>query len=402
MRQFDVAIIGGGVVGLATAMALLDEPRSLIVLEAEDRLAAHQSGHNSGVIHSGLAYRPGSLKARLCVEGRDALYRFCRDRGIEHSQCGKIVVAADESELPRLEELRRRGEANGLRGIRRLTPAEAREREPAVAGAGALLVPETGLVDFARVTEEYAAVVRERGGEVRTGSRVTGCAKKGTTYLLETPSDPISARVVVNCGGLQSDRLAKMCGVDPGIRILPFRGEYYELAPERRELVRGLIYPVPDLRFPFLGVHLTRKMDGRVKIGPNAVLALRREGYRKLSFSFRDAWGIGSYRGFWRMAARHWRKGLRELFRSFWKPAMVRAVQRLVPEIRSRDLIRSGIGVRAQAVDPAGNLLDDFRIVEAPGMVHVLNAPSPAATASIAIGREIARRVRLHLKSLKA
>ena len=387
----DVVIIGGGIVGMATAMALTSRRRlSLIVLEAEDRLAAHQSGHNSGVIHSGLYYRPGSLRARTCVEGREAMFRFCQEHGIAHERCGKLVVAIRQSELPALEELERRGNANGLQGLRRLGPEEIQEHEPHVSGIAGLLVPETGIVDYSQVTSAFADLVRKAGGKIRTGAQVHGFHRKADELLLETTSGEVRCRHLINCGGLQSDRIARMCGVEPRLRIIPFRGEYYELVPERRFLVRNLIYPVPDPNFPFLGVHFTRMIHGGVEAGPNAVLAFKREGYRRWSFSLSDAREMVSYGGFWRMVWRYRKAGIGEFYRSLSKRAFVKELQRLIPELGLDDVRRAGAGVRAQAVEPTGHLADDFRIVEAERMIHVLNAPSPAATASISIGWAIA------------
>jgi (S)-2-hydroxyglutarate dehydrogenase len=392
MRRYDVAVVGGGIVGLATADALIaGSSRSLIVLEAEPRLAAHQSGRNSGVIHSGLYYRPGSLKARYCVEGGRAMYRFCAEHGIAHERCGKLVVATEVAELPALEELERRGRANGLEGIRRLGPDEARAHEPHVTAVAALLVPETGIVDYVAVAHALAARVRAGGGEVVTGARVRQCRRDGGAFVLETPAGVFESRHVIGCAGLQSDRLARHCGVEPGLQIIPFRGDYYELRPERRSLVRNLIYPVPDPELPFLGVHFTRRIDGTVEAGPNAVLALRREGYRPWSFSPADALAVATYPGFWHMARRYWRTGIDEVARAFSKRAFVNALRRLVPEIGPADVRRRGAGVRAQAVAPGGQLVDDFRIVGGDGTIHVLNAPSPAATASLVIGEHIAR-----------
>lgn len=391
MTRYDVTIIGGGIVGLATAMALAKaRPLALLVLEAEDHLAAHQTGHNSGVIHSGLYYRPGSLKARNCVAGREALYRFCEEHDIPHERCGKVVVATCENELPALDELERRGRANGLQGLRRLAPEEIREIEPHVTGIAGLHVPETGIVDFRQVAAAYAREIERHGGEIRLRTRFERAIPEPQGLALETSTGVIHSRLLVNCGGLQSDRIARQCGVDPGLQIVPFRGEYYELVPERRSLIRHLVYPVPDPRFPFLGVHFTRMIDGKVEAGPNAVLAFKREGYTRSSFSARDVLAYLSYRGFWRMAARYWRMGLREFYRSFSKRAFVAALQQLVPELTMEDVQPAGAGVRAQAMEPDGRLSDDFRIVEAARMIHVLNAPSPAATASITIGRTIA------------
>ncbi|TMA54357.1 MAG: L-2-hydroxyglutarate oxidase [Deltaproteobacteria bacterium] len=391
---YDVAVIGGGIVGLATAMALSREERcSVVVLEAESQLAAHQSGRNSGVIHAGLYYKPGSLKARNCVEGREAMYRFCDEHGIRAERCGKLVVATEERELPRLDELERRGRANGLDGLERLGPEEIRGREPHAAGIAGLWVPQTGIVDYGRVTRAMADVVRQAGGEIRTGARVHGCRRLSDGMLLESVRGEISCRWLVNCAGLQSDRVARCAGVDPGVAIVPFRGEYYELAPARRALVQNLIYPVPDPAFPFLGVHFTRTSAGTVEAGPNAVLALEREGYRAADVRLRDLVEMGRFPGFWRMCRQHWRTGIVEMYRSVNRRAFVKALRKLVPEVAPDDVRYLRAGVRAQAVGPGGALLDDFHLIEAPRSVHVLNAPSPAATASITIGRTIAEMV---------
>ncbi len=392
--SFDVAIVGGGIVGLATARALAeDKGSSVVVLEAEDGVARHQTGNNSGVVHSGLYYKPGSLKARNCVAGRDALYRFCDDNGIAYERCGKLVVATEEREIPALDELERRGRANGLTGIRRLGPEEIRQREPNVVGLAGLEVPETGIVDFTAVAQEMASRLRERGGEVRTGARVLGVRATSGGLAVETAAGTVEASYLVNCAGLQCDRVARLCGVEPEIRIVPFRGEYYEIVPERRDLVGGLIYPVPDPRFPFLDVHFTRTIDGRLEAGPNAVLAFRREGYRWRDVSVRDLASTLSYGGFWRLAGRYWRTGAMEMWRSLSKRRFVAALAKLVPEIRESDVRRAGSGVRAQAVEASGKLSDDFRVMQGDRSFHVLNAPSPAATASLSIGRMIASRI---------
>ena len=397
-QAYDVAIVGGGIVGVATAMALLETPgRSLVLLEAEDRLAAHQTGRNSGVIHSGLYYKPGSLKARNCTEGREAMYRFCAEHGLAHERCGKIVVATSPAELPALDRLEERGRANGLDGIRRLTPEAIREHEPHVTGVAGLLVPVTGIVDYTDVTEAFARIVRAGGGDIRLSARVTAVRRETGGLVLETAVGAVRTAALVNCAGLQSDRVARLCGVDPGVRIVPFRGEYYELAPEKHSLVRNLVYPVPDPQFPFLGVHFTRMIKGGVEAGPNAVLAFKREGYTKTSFSPRDTFETFTYPGALRLFARHWRMGLGEFHRSFSKKAFVRALQKLMPEIGMNDLAPGGAGVRAQAIGPDGAPIDDFKIVEAERMIHVLNAPSPAATASISIGRAIAALAGRHL-----
>jgi L-2-hydroxyglutarate oxidase len=383
--------VGGGIVGLSTAMQLAERGgMSVAVLEAEDRVAAHQTGHNSGVIHSGLYYKPGSLKARLCVEGRDALYAFCRDRGIPHERCGKVVVATEEREIPALEELERRGRANGLRGIERLDAEGIRQHEPHVAARAGLWVPETGIVDYRAVCEAYATELEQRGGTVVTRTRVTRGARDSGGLVLETTSGRVRCGGLVNCAGLHADRVARACGADPGVLIVPFRGEYYDLIPERRALVRNLVYPVPDPRYPFLGVHFTRRVSGGIEAGPNAVLAFRREGYSRFSFSAADTAEMLGYGGFWRMARKHWRTGVAEQRRSLDQRLFVASLRRLIPELENRDVIPAGAGVRAQAVAPDGALVDDFRFTTGDRMVHVLNAPSPAATASLAIGREIA------------
>ncbi len=390
-ERFEVAVIGGGIVGLATALALLRKTRGpLIVLEAEERLASHQTGHNSGVIHSGVYYKPGSLKAGLTAEGRDTLYRFCEEREVPFERCGKVIVATRPSELPLLDELQRRAVANGLGSVRRWSPGELREREPHAAGLAALHVGETGIVDYTRVADAMASAIRELGGTIVTGAGVTGIALRPSAFVLRTDAGEVECRNLVNCGGLWCDRIAAMCGVRPDIRIVPFRGEYYRLRAERRHLVSHLIYPVPDPALPFLGVHFTRHIDGSVEAGPNAILALARRGYSRRDLNLRDVAELVRFPGFWRLAARHWRSEVGEMCRSLSVRAFARALQTLVPEIRVEDLEHGGAGVRAQAVGTDGRLLDDFCLHEQEGMLHVLNAPSPAATASLAIGRVLA------------
>ncbi|MCL4562565.1 MAG: L-2-hydroxyglutarate oxidase [Chloroflexi bacterium] len=390
-NRYDVAIIGGGIVGMATAMALITQSHpSLIVLEAEDHLAAHQTGHNSGVIHSGLYYKPGSLKAQNCVEGRQAMYQFCEEHNIRHENCGKVVVATQPSELPELDKLEKRGLANGLVGIRRLSPEEIKEYEPHASGIAGLHVPQTGIVDYNQVTDTYGEIVKNGGGVIQMNSRVIGFHADTDAFTLETSHGEVQCRNLINCAGLQSDRIARLCGVNPGLQIIPFRGEYYEIVPEKHDLVHNLLYPVPDPRFPFLGAHYTRMIRGGVEIGPNAVLAFKREGYRMTDISISDMLTYAGYIGFWRMAMKYWKTGFGEYYRSLSKAAFVKSAQKLVPEIGINDVHRSGAGVRAQALEPNGFLADDFRIVEANRMVHVLNAPSPAATASISIGKSIA------------
>ncbi|MHC4319846.1 MAG: L-2-hydroxyglutarate oxidase [Planctomycetota bacterium] len=394
MRQCDTAIIGGGIVGLATAMAMVEAGHpSLLVLEAEDRLAAHQSGRNSGVIHAGLYYRPGSLKARLCVEGREALYRFCAEHGIPCRRCGKVVVATSERELAALDALEQRGRANGLQGLRRLSPQQLREHEPHAAGIAGMHVAETGVVDYGAVTRAYAEVVRAAGGEVLVNARVRRVLDDGDGLVLETGQGAVKCRRLVNCAGLHADRVAARCGARPSCRIVPFRGEFWRIAPDRARLVRSLIYPVPDPRLPYLGVHLTRRIDDWVETGPNAVLTLNRHGYRRGRPSLGDALEVLGYRGFWRMAGRFWRTGVAEFGRSLSRRAFARQARRLVPDLTAADLQPAESGIRAQAVDPDGGLVDDFRIIATGRAIHVLNAPSPAATASISIGRYVAGMV---------
>ena len=389
--HFHLIVVGAGVVGLATALEVTRRfPHlTVLVLEKEDRVACHQSGHNSGVIHSGVYYKPGSRKARLCVAGAAAMVAFCREHGIAHDVCGKVIVATDESELPRLEELRQRGEANGLSGLRVAGAGELREIEPHASGLRALVVPSTGITNYAAVCEKYAELISAQGGTILTSSPVTTIRRMPDEIVVETPGKVFSADYLINCAGLFSDRISRMAGDDPGITIIPFRGEYYDLVPERASLVRTLIYPVPDPRFPFLGVHFTRRINGTVDAGPNAVLALQREGYRHTDVSVRDLAGTFSFPGFWRMASKHWRSGVDEFRRSFSKRDFTRALQRLVPSIQEEDLVPGKSGVRAQALQRDGTLVDDFSFVRSDRMLHVLNVPSPAATASLMIGKAV-------------
>jgi L-2-hydroxyglutarate oxidase len=391
-QRHEVAIVGGGIIGTATGMALTRKFRdSVCILEAEPRLAAHQTGHNSGVIHSGLYYKPGSLKAINCARGREAIYAFCAEHHIAHERCGKLVVASHQGEVSFLQELERRGIANGLREIRRLSAEEMIDHEPHVVGVAGLLVRETGIVDYVEVTEKFASLVRKHGGEIHRDCKVLAFKDTPSGMVLETTKGPVLCRNLINCAGLHSDRIAWMCGVDPGLRIVPFRGEYYKLIPEREHLVRNLIYPVPDPQLPFLGVHFTRMIRGGVEAGPNAVLAFKREGYSKWQMSLIDTAETFYYRGFWRLAVRYWKTGLAEMYRSFMKGAFVKALQKLVPEIQPHDVHPAGAGVRAQALEPDGFLVDDFRIVGADRMIHVLNVPSPGAASSISIGESIAQ-----------
>jgi L-2-hydroxyglutarate oxidase LhgO len=391
-RPYDIAIIGGGIVGLATALSLSesDSRLRLVVLEKEARLAAHQSSHNSGVIHSGIYYKPGSYKARLCVEGAKLLTAFCDEHGVPYERCGKTIVAISPEELPRLERLYERGMANGVPGLERIGPEPLREIEPHASGLAAIHSPSTAIVDFNTVAMAMAELLRQRGGEILTEARVEGIARVDGGLVLETIRGLIRTRTLVNCAGLYADRVAGLLGARTRVRIIPFRGEYYHLTPERQHLVRGLIYPVPDPAFPFLGVHFTRTIQGKVEMGPNAVLAFAREGYAYRDVRLGEIAGMLAYPGFWCMTWHHWRMGIYEFYRSLSKAAFVRALKRLVPDVTTDDIAPGGSGVRAQAVERHGALVDDFRIVETPNAIHVLNAPSPAATASLAIGRHIA------------
>lgn len=390
----DVAIVGAGLVGLATAYRLLLRRPDLrvVVLDKEDRVAAHQSSHNSGVLHAGVYYGPGSLKARLCVEGKTALERFAGEHGIPFERCGKLIVAVDDSELVRLAELRRRAAGNGVEGVRELGPAEVREMEPNVAAVRALHVPGTAIIDFEQVAGAFAHEVVARGGTIVLGAAVRRLRSCRTgTQVLSTPAAEVTSRFVISCAGLHADRLARQGS--PGatdLRIIPFRGDYYRLVEAQRGLVRGLVYPVPDPTLPFLGVHFTRRIDGEVWAGPNAVLALAREGYRRTDLSPADIADVLSFRGFWRLSRRYWRVGAMEMWRDLVKGAFVRALRRYVPAIEPSHLRWGPSGVRAQAVSASGAMVDDFSIVESPGALHVRNAPSPAATASLAIGAHLA------------
>lgn len=390
-RSCDVVIVGGGIVGLATALALsgrLPDMR-LVLLEKEPELGLHQTSRNSGVIHSGIYYRPGSHKARMCVEGARLLRDFCAEHGIRIEERGKVVVATSESELRRLDDLYQRGIANGVSDLRKIGQQRLREIEPHAAGIGAIHSPHTACVDFSQVAHAMAGVTRRRAVEIKTGARVTAIAREPGGLIVRTARGDFRARYLVNCAGLHADVVARMAGASPEVRLVPFRGEYYLVRPERRDLVRGLIYPVPDPTFPFLGVHFTRTVRGDVEAGPNAVLAFAREGYSWTRVHPAELISILAFPGFWRMARRYWRTGLYEVYRSLSRRAFVRALQRLVPDLDPGDVVRGGAGVRAQAVSASGMLVDDFIIMETPGAVHVLNAPSPAATASLAIGNYV-------------
>jgi L-2-hydroxyglutarate oxidase len=392
---YDIAVVGGGIVGLSFAMQALEQfPRlRILVLEKEPGIARHQTGRNSGVIHSGVYYKAGSLKARLCVAGAREMVQFCSRHGIPHEVCGKLIVAANSDEVARLDDLLMRGTANGLAGLRILEREAMLAIEPHAGGLRALQVPSTGITNFAAVAANYAEIASSRGAEVKTNAEVLGFVRSDHTVEIQTRAGDFSARYVVNCAGLYSDRLARLAGDDPGVMLVPFRGEYYDLAPARQSLVRALIYPVPDPRYPFLGVHFTRRIEGNVDAGPNAVLAFRREGYRWRDFNLRETIEIFADSGFRTMARQHWRNGLSEFQRSLRKRDFVRSCQRLVPEVRMEDMTPGGSGVRAQAVGPDGSLVDDFRFLARERFLHVLNVPSPAATASLPIGREILKMV---------
>jgi (S)-2-hydroxyglutarate dehydrogenase len=392
--KVDCAVIGGGVVGLSVAMTLLRKQPGIhvIVLEKEPQLAFHQSGRNSGVIHSGIYYKPGSLKARFARAGNRSMIRFCEEHGISHEVCGKVVVATSERELSLLDNLFRRGVENGIE-VAHLSREEVTEIEPHVRCLRGIRVPSTGIVNYRAVCAAYAGLIQSDGGVVKTSAEVTEIRRGGSSHLLETAVGDIETRFLVNCGGLQSDRIARRAGLDPGARIVPFRGEYYELVPQRRDLVKGLIYPVPNPAFPFLGVHFTRMIDGSVHAGPNAVLAFRREGYHKTDFGLGAVVETLTYPGFWQLARKHYREGFREMHRSFSKKAFVKTLQRLIPEISSADLRTATAGVRAQALLPDGGLVEDFLLVHGPNSIHVCNAPSPAATASLEIGMAVAEQV---------
>jgi (S)-2-hydroxyglutarate dehydrogenase len=391
-ERFGVAVVGGGIVGLATALRLTERRPDLrvVVLEKEPELATHQSGHNSGVLHAGLYYQPGSLKARLCREGKAAVEAFAEAHDIPFERCGKLVVALDGGELPRLATLRDRATANGVPGLEEVGPERIREIEPHAAGIRGLWSPETGIIDFRRIALAMAADLAARGVTIETGREVRSIAERGDEVVVGTTAGDLRAGMVVACAGLQADRVAALSGADDGPRIVPFRGDYYTLTPDARDLVRGLIYPVPDPRFPFLGVHFTKRIDGAVWAGPNAVLAFAREGYRRRDLNPRDLVGTLTNRGFIRLAGRYLGTGLAEMWRDWWKPAFVRELQRYVPEIRADQLVFGPSGVRAQALARDGTLVDDFVLGGSGRILHVRNAPSPAATSSLAIGAMLA------------
>ncbi len=391
----DFAIIGGGIVGLSVGLHLTEKypGARILLIEKETHWAAHQTGHNSGVIHSGIYYKPGSLKAQFAVEGQRRMTEFCKEHGITHDICGKIIVATEPHELPLLDNLLQRGLANGL-VVNKLGPEQIKEIEPHCAGLAALKVPSTGIADYKAVARTYARVIESRGGELRLGCKLLAIDEHHDSCpVLETTQGDFPAKFIINCAGLHSDRVARMDEVDPGAKIVPFRGEYYELKPEKRYLVKHLIYPVPNPNFPFLGVHYTRMTDGNIHCGPNAVLAMKREGYSWKDFSFRDLFETLTYSGFHKLAWKNFGEGMKEIHRSFSKSAFTHSLQRLIPEIQSDDLQPSHAGVRAQALMTDGKMVDDFLIIPGRDSMHVCNAPSPAATASLPIGRAVVERI---------
>jgi L-2-hydroxyglutarate oxidase len=395
--MYDFAIIGGGIVGLATGMTLGQRypDARIVVLEKENSWAFHQTGNNSGVIHSGIYYKPGSFKAKFCQEGSRSMVDFCQKHEIAHEVCGKVIVATETKELLQLENLYKRGLENGL-NVTKISAEKVKEIEPHVRCLAGLRVPTTGIVDYKHVTQKYAELIASQKGELRLNTKVEKISQTGDMQVLETNNGTFETRFVINCAGLHSDRIAKLGQVDPQAKIVPFRGEYYELTPEKRYLVKTLIYPVPNPDFPFLGVHFTRMIDGSVHAGPNAVLSLKREGYKKTDFDLRDFAEVMTYPGFWKLAAKHADEGIQEIIRSFSKAAFVHSLQKLIPEVTADDLVPTHAGVRAQALQNDGKLVDDFFIVEGRNAVHVCNAPSPAATSSIEIGKAIALAIPEH------
>ncbi len=392
--MYDFAIIGGGIVGLSTGMALGKRyPNArIVVLEKESNWAFHQTGNNSGVIHSGVYYKPGSYKAKFCRDGATSMVEFCQEHNIDHEVCGKVIVATDLDEIPRLENLYNRGLENGIK-VKRITAEEVKEVEPHVRCVAGIRVYSTGIANYKQVCFKYAELIQNLGGDLRLNTKVLGIVKSGSNHVLETNLGTFETRFVINCGGLHSDRIAKLGKVDPSAKIVPFRGEYYELTPEKRYLVKTLIYPVPNPDFPFLGVHFTRMIDNSVHAGPNAVLSFKREGYKKTDFDLRDFAEVMTYPGFWKLAAKHADEGIKEIIRSFSKAAFVRSLQQLIPEVQAQDLVPCHAGVRAQALMKDGKLVDDFLIIHGKNSVHVCNAPSPAATSSLEIGKAIVAEI---------
>lgn len=391
--QYDVVVIGGGIVGLATAFQLKksNPDLKLVLLEKENQLAKHQTGNNSGVIHSGLYYKPGSLKAINCIHGYHLLIDFCRANEIPFELCGKIVVATEDQELPLLENLFKRGEQNGLQNLKKLTQDQLKEYEPHVNGLAGIFVPQTGIVDYKKVAEKYGELIQKAGAEIHFDEQVIGVQQNEKNKVVITQKTSYTTQLVINCAGLYSDKVARMTVEKVNVKIIPFRGEYFKLRKEKEYLVKNLIYPVPDPNFPFLGVHFTRMAKGGVEAGPNAVLAFRREGYKKTDINIRELAETLAWPGFQKVAAKYWKTGFGEMYRSFSKAAFTKALQKLIPEIQQEDLVEGGTGVRAQACDRDGGLVDDFMILEEPNVINVCNAPSPAATSSLAIGETVAK-----------
>jgi L-2-hydroxyglutarate oxidase len=390
-EQYDIAVIGGGILGLATAMMITryHPTKKVVLVEKEDTLAKHQTGHNSGVIHAGLYYRPGSQKASFCVDGARNMREFCDGHNIKYDLVGKVVVATSEEEIPRLENLFERGTANGVEGLTMIGPERLKEIEPYAAGIQAIHSPNTGIVDYVQVSQAYATEFQEAGGDLFTNSEVINIGEDNNGYILTTKSGEYKAKYLINCAGLYADKIVRMIGEKSNIKIIPFRGEYFELTEDSHHLVNGLIYPVPDPKFPFLGVHYTRLISGGVEAGPNAVLAFAKEGYTFGTINPKELLNTLSFSGFWVMAAKYWKTGISEMYRSLSKKAFTRSLQKLVPEIQEDNLIATEAGVRAQAVDSTGFLLDDFSIIQTARGIHVQNAPSPAATSSLSIGKYI-------------
>lgn len=391
--MYNVVVIGGGIVGLASALKIKEaNPKLRVALvEKEKMLASHQTGHNSGVIHSGLYYKPGSLKAKNCVEGYNKLVKFCEEEEIKFELCGKVVVATQQSQIDSLNTLYERGEKNGLKGIKRLFGDEIKSYEPYVAGIQGIYVPQTGIIDYREVSYKYAEKIKHFGGDIFSGNKVIDIKENGGFIQVETDHQTLTTRLVINCSGLYSDKVAKLTGMNVDYRIIPFRGEYYKIKKEKEHLVKNLIYPVPDPSFPFLGVHFTRMIGGGIEAGPNAVFAFKREGYSKTDINLRDLAGSLGWKGFRKVASKYWKTGLGEFYRSFSKSAFTKALQELIPEIQEADLEPGGSGVRAQACDTEGGLIDDFLILETEKIINVGNAPSPAATSSLAIGEHVAK-----------
>jgi (S)-2-hydroxyglutarate dehydrogenase len=390
--HYDIIIIGGGIVGLGTALNITEKKpgTKVLVIEKETELAKHQTGNNSGVIHSGIYYKPGSLKAINCIRGYNMLVEFCTKNDVAFDLCGKIIVATNEAELPLLETLYTRGVQNGLTNLKKIKSGELTEYEPHVRGVAGISVPQTGIVDYKQVAEKYGELIRRNGGEITLGEKVIEIQSEPGKIVVATQKKSYTAKLIINCAGLYSDRVARLTSENVNVKIIPFRGEYYKIKPAKEYLVKNLIYPVPDPNFPFLGVHFTRMMKGGVEAGPNAVLAFKREGYKKSQIDFAELAETLAWPGFQKVAAKYWRTGFGEMYRSFSKAAFTRALQKLIPEIQENDLVDGGAGVRAQACDKQGGLVDDFLIIEEQQAINICNAPSPAATSSLAIGETVA------------